>query len=102
MSFYKNGILALNIEMILTNDNPRSENPSKIADAVLLGIQNADAVKIELDRKVAIECAIQAANQDDFILIAGKGHEQYQIFGEEKKAFSDSQVVIQQLRLRDS
>jgi UDP-N-acetylmuramyl-tripeptide synthetase len=80
-------------EVIVTNDNPRTENPQKIADAVAKGVrENAGSGlhwKIELDRRQAIREAIAMAREGDVVLIAGKGHENYQILGEKKIHFDD-------------
>lgn len=75
---------------IVTNDNPRSEDPRAIADAILPGLAQAGARPIvELDRHVAIEQAILEAEPGDVVLIAGKGHEPYQILGDRTIAFDD-------------
>ena len=84
---------------IVTSDNPRTEDPRAIVDAVLeglAGVPDADdlaqargARLVELDRAVAIEKAIACAAADDVVLIAGKGHEDYQIVGVEKRPFDD-------------
>jgi UDP-N-acetylmuramoyl-L-alanyl-D-glutamate--2,6-diaminopimelate ligase len=74
----------------ITNDNPRSEDPAAIAAAIELGLWGAETpYEIVLDRHVAIENAIVGAAPGDLILIAGKGHEPYQIIGAEKRAFDD-------------
>ncbi|HEY4117251.1 MAG TPA: cyanophycin synthetase [Byssovorax sp.] len=75
---------------IVTNDNPRSEDPRAIADAILPGMTNARAeVIVELDRRKAIRRAIVGAHDGDLILIAGKGHEPYQIVGARTFSFDD-------------
>lgn len=79
--------------VIITNDNPRTEPPEQIAQDIVLGMQNSHRAKIILDREQAIVHALQNAQKDDFILVAGKGHEQYQIFGKEKVYFSDQAVI---------
>lgn len=96
---------------ILTNDNPRTEDPARIAAAVELGLQAAGARRasateaaiapaivpgnrtycVELDRGRAIGLAVRAARPGDTVLIAGKGHETYQIIGREKFPFDDRQ-----------
>jgi len=83
--------------MIITNDNPRTENPKQIVDDILRGLLCPWAVEVEYDRAAAIVYAINSARADDVILIAGKGHEDYQIVGEEKLSFSDREVVIKAL-----
>ncbi len=80
-------------QIIITNDNPRTEDPVQIVNAIKSGIKNIDKVTIEYDRKEAIRLALQRAEQDTVILIAGKGHEDYQIIGREKHHFSDIETV---------
>jgi UDP-N-acetylmuramoyl-L-alanyl-D-glutamate--2,6-diaminopimelate ligase len=80
-------------KIIVTNDNPRSEAPAAIVADILTGLQDRDNVLIEYDRKQAILISLQAMQKDDVVLIAGKGHESYQIIGEKKMYFSDLDVV---------
>ena len=75
----------------ITNDNPRNENPNKIADQISEGISSLK--KIILDRKKAIEYAIKKTNYP-IVVIAGKGHEKYQIIKNKKIDFSDKKVVM--------
>ena len=81
---------------IVTSDNPRTEDPKAIIDDVVAGFENRDsqAITVEPDRKKAIEIAIDAAGPDDIVLIAGKGHETYQIIGTEKFHFSDNEIAL--------
>jgi UDP-N-acetylmuramoyl-L-alanyl-D-glutamate--2,6-diaminopimelate ligase len=81
--------------VILTSDNPRSEEPGTIIDAILAGIeQSARArVLIEPDRRMAIETAISSAGPRDVVLVAGKGHESTQTIGTSVVPFNDSAVV---------
>ena len=72
---------------IVTNDNPRSESPRQIIDDILQGMES-DALAIE-DRAEAIAHAISSAAPDDVVLIAGKGHENYQVIGDKTLSFSD-------------
>jgi len=74
--------------IIVTDDNPRSENPASITDAIVQGIK-AHTAEVIHDRGAAIAAAIAAAGGDDVVLIAGKGHEDYQIYGETRRSFSD-------------
>jgi UDP-N-acetylmuramoyl-L-alanyl-D-glutamate--2,6-diaminopimelate ligase len=75
---------------ILTSDNPRSEDPAAIARAVEVGLQSGTAhYEVELDRAVAIERAVLEARPGDSVLLAGKGHEPYQIIGSERRPFDD-------------
>jgi UDP-N-acetylmuramoyl-L-alanyl-D-glutamate--2,6-diaminopimelate ligase len=82
--------------VIVTSDNPRTENPNDIIEQIVAGFKepNAPTIKIEPDRKKAIELAIALAEKDDTILIAGKGHENYQIIGTRKFPFSDKAVAF--------
>ena len=80
-------------EIILTNDNPRSENPELIISEIKQGIKNVHS-KVILDRESAIRTALSGLLKDEVLLIAGKGHENYQIIGKEKKYFSDKDVVL--------
>ena len=79
--------------VIVTSDNPRTEIPEKIIDDIMRGIIRHASVLREVDRKTAIERAVSCAQRGDVILIAGKGHEDYQVIGKEKKHFNDREVV---------
>lgn len=85
--------------VILTNDNPRSENPLAIIDAIAEGINSHTSNNVYkiLDREQAITKAIALANQDDLILVAGKGHETYQLINGISFLFSDQDVIRQAL-----
>lgn len=75
---------------ILTNDNPRSESPEKIAEAVEQGLRAAGAsYEVCLDRALAIDRAVSLAEPGDVVLIAGKGHEPYQLIGGQSFPFDD-------------
>lgn len=80
-------------EIIITNDNPRNEDPQSIAQHILHGIPTQSAHKIILDRAEAITYALNHAQADDIVLIAGKGHEDYQIIGQNKINFDDYQYA---------
>ncbi|MDD5326888.1 MAG: UDP-N-acetylmuramoyl-L-alanyl-D-glutamate--2,6-diaminopimelate ligase [Phycisphaerae bacterium] len=88
--------------VIVTSDNPRTENPQTIIDEIVAGFQNPRSPKItvEQDRKKAIELAIASAEKNDIILIAGKGHEDYQIIGKQKFDFSDKKIAQEYLTKR--
>lgn len=73
----------------VTSDNPRTEDPETILDDILAGIPEQVAPKVICDRAEAIHTAIHSANPGDGVLIAGKGHEDYQILGTEKIHFDD-------------
>ncbi len=79
-------------QIILTNDNPRSENPSDIIDDIKHGLVK-ECVHVIIDRKEAIEYCFKHSQIDDVILIAGKGHEDYQIINNQTYSFSDQQTI---------
>jgi UDP-N-acetylmuramoyl-L-alanyl-D-glutamate--2,6-diaminopimelate ligase len=86
---------------ILTNDNPRSEAPEAIAAAVQRGLQGRRARALtELDRARAIDMAVRGASAGDVVLIAGKGHEPYQIVGDETRHFDDREQARRALAAR--
>ncbi len=84
--------------IILTSDNPRDEEPEKIIDDILEGISDKSKVIIEVDRKKAIEKALNLAREGDIVAILGKGHETYQEIKGVKYPFNDSEVVKNLLR----
>jgi len=101
--------------IIVTSDNPRTEKPEDIIDEIVAGLETTDytdyygltqignlrnlrpksvkSVVIEPDRKKAVALAIETAEKDDIVLIAGKGHETYQIIGKQKFDFSDKKIA---------
>ncbi len=81
---------------ILTSDNPRTENPQRILEDIAQGMGSAPYRSIA-GRQEAIFTALNEARRDDVVLIAGKGHEDYQIIGEEKQHFSDVEVAHEAL-----
>ena len=86
--------------VIVTSDNPRTENPDAIINEILTGFKNRDSrtIMVEPDRKKAIESAVETTCKDDIVLIAGKGHETYQIIGKQKFHFSDKEIAQQCLK----
>lgn len=83
-------------EVIVTSDNPRTEDPTQIINEVLLGFSPdylQKSVRNVVDRKQAIALALNKSNAGDVVLIAGKGHEDYQIIGKDKIHFSDAEIV---------
>jgi UDP-N-acetylmuramyl-tripeptide synthetase len=78
--------------VVITSDNPRSENPQAIIDDIRAGV-GRKAVVIEFDRRRAIQQAILAAGRDDIVLVAGKGHEDYQEVAGVRHHFSDAEEV---------
>ncbi len=87
---------------IVTSDNPRTENPDDIISQIVAGFKDPGSpkIKIEPDRKKAIALAIESARKNDVIIIAGKGHENYQIIGKQKFPFSDQQIVLDLLKTK--
>ncbi|NOY65968.1 MAG: UDP-N-acetylmuramoyl-L-alanyl-D-glutamate--2,6-diaminopimelate ligase [Gammaproteobacteria bacterium] len=85
-------------EVILTNDNPRTESAEQIINDILSGLENPAVVHIESDRENAIEWAIASAMPHDIVLVAGKGHESYQLIGDEKRPFSDRDIIMANLK----
>jgi UDP-N-acetylmuramyl-tripeptide synthetase len=87
--------------VILTTDNPRHESPQSIVDQVIAGLGDRQAaIHVELDRKKAISWAASQAHGEDVILVAGKGHENYQEIAGIKHAFSDLTQAKAALKLR--
>jgi len=80
-------------KVFLTSDNPRSESPTAILSDVVEGIKKGVDYTIEPDRRSAIKLALQSAQKDDVVLIAGKGHETYQIFKDRTIGFDDRQTA---------
>jgi UDP-N-acetylmuramoyl-L-alanyl-D-glutamate--2,6-diaminopimelate ligase len=87
--------------VIVTSDNPRSEDPRGIADDIVEGLQSQAAHwVIELDRGRAIELALAQARANDIIVLAGKGHENYQEANGKRIPFSDARHVADALARR--
>jgi UDP-N-acetylmuramyl-tripeptide synthetase len=86
--------------VIVTSDNPRSEEPASIIESILGGIQQMNKVKVEIDRARAIELAVEGAGIDDILVVAGKGHETYQILRDKTIDFDDRLVVKSALNNR--
>lgn len=87
--------------VIVTSDNPRTEEPLAIIEDIKKGIDFNKRVIIQPDREKAIYDAVYSAKRGDTILIAGKGHEDYQILGDRKIFFSDQKVAGEALRRRE-
>jgi UDP-N-acetylmuramoyl-L-alanyl-D-glutamate--2,6-diaminopimelate ligase len=97
--------VSLSDRVFVTSDNPRTENPDAIIQEILAGTQGATNLKVEPDRRKAIFAAISGAKAGDLVLIAGKGHEDYQIVadpsapgGTRKIHFDDREVALQALQ----
>ncbi len=82
----------------LTSDNPRTEDPATIIDDMLGGVYGARNVRVETDRRAAIAGAIATAQVGDCVAVLGKGHEYYQIVGDERRPFDDREVAAQAVR----
>lgn len=87
---------------VVTSDNPRSEDPNAIINDVLAGVHRKNELFVEPDRRRAITGALSMARRGDVVLIAGKGHEDYQIIGKTKHHFSDREVVQEYITSRSS
>ena len=89
--------------VIVTSDNPRGESPAAIANDIVSGM--SDGYILEADRAAAIQQAIQSALPGDIVLVAGKGHEDYQEISGVKHAFSDAlvaQSVLKEYQAKNS
>lgn len=83
---------------VVTSDNPRTENPQDIIDEILEGIEvNRGNIFIRPDRTEAIALALNTAKKGDTVLLAGKGHETYQIIGTEKKHYDEREIIAELL-----
>ncbi len=85
---------------VVTSDNPRTEDPRSIIDMILPAVP--DPFFVDTDRRTAIRAAVAEATPGDVVLIAGKGHEDYQILGKEKIHFDDREEATEAARLRQS
>ena len=83
--------------VVVTSDNPRTEDPDAIIAQIMDGVRGATNVTVEADRRRAVEAALTMAKAGDTVLLAGKGHEAYQIVGDERIPFSDAQVAAEVL-----
>ena len=77
----------------ITSDNPRTEDPIKIIEEIKSGITNLSTVVLEPCREKAIKAALYQAKAGDIVLIAGKGHETYQLIGSKKNLFDDRKIA---------
>ena len=83
---------------VVTSDNPRSEDPAAIIAEIMRGVGKASKFTLEPDRRTAIRIAIEMAREGDVVLIAGKGHETYQIFKTRRIHFDDREVAREVIR----
>ncbi len=86
--------------VIVTDDNPRGEDGAQIASEIVSGMGSTTNAHMQRDRKRAIRLALDQAQAGDVVLVAGKGHEDYQIIGTERRHFSDAEVIAQWLEER--
>ena len=84
--------------IIVTSDNPRKENPESIIDEILAGMPPGKPVRREANRHTAIRLALGEARRGDVVLIAGKGHEDYQVVGDARHHFDDREEVESYIR----
>ncbi len=80
-------------QVVLTSDNPRGEDPQAIIDEILAGVRRRKRVSVEVSRERAIRMALEAAAPGDTVLVAGKGHEQFQYAGGVARPHSDRELV---------
>jgi UDP-N-acetylmuramoyl-L-alanyl-D-glutamate--2,6-diaminopimelate ligase len=85
-------------DLIVTDDNPRSEDPAGIVADIVAGVVPGTPLVVEHDRALAIRLGLSRSAADDVVLIAGKGHEDYQIHGGVRRPFRDQAVVMDALR----
>lgn len=93
------GVIAESLasKVVITTDNPRTEDPQAIVKDICEGLKTPSAVHVELDRAQAIDYALSNADEDDIVLVAGKGHENYQEVNGKRYPFSDFATVQQYL-----
>jgi UDP-N-acetylmuramoyl-L-alanyl-D-glutamate--2,6-diaminopimelate ligase len=84
--------------IVITSDNPRNEDPQAIIDEIFTGVIKGKEVRTEIDRRKAIRMALDLARAGDVVLIAGKGHEDYQVIGDTKHHFDDREEIERFIR----
>ena len=88
--------------LYITDDNPRGEDPARIVAEISAGLKHPERAQVQHDRAAAIAAAVAAAAPGDVVLVAGKGQEDYQLAGAERRAFSDVAQVRAALRVRSA
>ena len=83
--------------VFLTEDNPRSEDPQAIVQQIMHGMEDRSKVRVIIDRREGIKQALETAREGDTLVLAGKGHEEYQIIGRDKVHFSDRETLLELL-----
>lgn len=86
--------------VVVTSDNPRTEDPNAIIQEICQGFKRSDSYRVEADRRQAIISTVQAMRPGDLLIIAGKGHEAYQLVGSQTLPFDDVQVATEALASR--
>ncbi len=89
-------------KLYITSDNPRNEDPQKIVDDILEGIEDRSIVNVELNRRKAIEMALNDQKEDEVVVILGKGDEAYQIIYDKQFPFDDREVVRELLKQKET
>ncbi len=89
----------LSDEIVITNDNPRNEDPKKISNDIISGIRKDKKFKVILNRNLAIKKFINKDNSNKITLILGKGHEEFQIVKNKRINYSDKNEVLKNLKL---
>ena len=89
--------VALGLAWLLTTDNPRSEDPLAILREVQRGILPGTDHEVIPDRREAIRRGLQLAGPGEVLVVAGRGHERYQVVGSERRPFQDRQVIAEEL-----
>ncbi len=84
---------------VVTDDNPRTEEPRAIINDILAGMLDAGHAKVMEGRAEAVTCAVMQAKENDVVLVAGKGHEDYQIVGNQRLDYSDRAKAMKITRL---
>ena len=87
-------------QLVITNDNPRGEDPAAIIAGIVSGLVKPDQAMVIEDRAAAIAWAIDKAAAADVVLIAGKGHENYQLLGDKRLDFSDYGAALANLQAK--
>jgi UDP-N-acetylmuramoyl-L-alanyl-D-glutamate--2,6-diaminopimelate ligase len=85
-------------DVIVTDDNPRTEDPKRIVADILKGMPGTEDVLVEHDRARAIQLALRRSGAGDVVVVAGKGHEDYQIYGTLRRPFRDQIIVSAELK----
>ena len=88
--------------VIVTGDNPRTEDPMRILDEITQGLDRTKPHAVIPDRRDAIRFAVNEAREGDLILLAGKGHEKYEINADGKHPFDEERIVLEAVREKNN